>query len=210
LGYDKGKPRYVIPASDGEDLQRLPVPPTPPSQRDVILIKGYHGWPGRAMRVLSALLLAASQIRRFRVHIVLASEEVAAMAREVARITSLNIQVEDWSGGHNVALQRMAAARIANGISNSDGIGTSFLEAMVLGAFPIAATTTCAAEWVRDGIDGLIVDPHGVNALAQAIVRAATDDVLVDAASLRNRGRSNNAGMSRSIVNWHFACTKQS
>jgi glycosyltransferase involved in cell wall biosynthesis len=109
------------------------------------------------------------------------------MAREVARITTLDIQVEGWSGDRQVALQRMANARIAIGIGISDGIGTSFLEAMALGAFPIAATTACAAEWVRNGVDGLVVDPHDVNALAQAIVRAATDDVMVDAASLRNR-----------------------
>lgn len=187
LGYDKSKPLYVMPASGGEDLQRLPMPRTSPSERNVILIKGYHGWSGRAMHVLSALLLAAPQIRRFRVQVVLASDEVAAMAREVARITTLEIQVEGWSNDRQVALQRTANARIAIGIGISDGIGTSFLEAMALGAFPIAATTACACEWVRNGIDGMVVDPHDVNALAQAIARAATDDLLVDAASLRNR-----------------------
>ena len=163
------------------------MPRTSPSERNVILIKGYHGWSGRAMHVLSALLLAAPQIRRFRVQVVLASDEVAAMAREVARITTLEIQVEGWSNDRQVALQRTANARIAIGIGISDGIGTSFLEAMALGAFPIAATTACACEWVRNGIDGMVVDPHDVNALAQAIARAATDDLLVDAASLRNR-----------------------
>jgi hypothetical protein len=187
LGYDKGKPLYVMPASGGEDLQRLPMPQTPPSERNVILIKGYHGWSGRAMHVLSALLLAAPQIRGFRVQVVLASDEVAAMAREVARITTLDVQVEGWSDDRQVALQRTANARIAIGIGISDGIGTSFLEAMALGAFPIAATTACAAEWVRNGIDGLVVDPHDVNALAQAIIRAATDGEMVDAASQRNR-----------------------
>jgi hypothetical protein len=36
-------------------------------------------------------------------------------------------------------------------------------------------------------MDGIIVDPHDVDALARAITRAATDDALVDAAALRNR-----------------------
>jgi hypothetical protein len=187
LGYDKAKPLFVMPASGGKDLQRLPMPPIPPSERDIILVKGHHGWTGRAMHVLSALLLAAPQLGRFRIRIVQGSEPVVAMAREVARITTLDIQIEGWSDDRQVALRRMAAARIAIGIGISDGIGTSFLEAMALGAFPIAATTACAAEWVRNGIDGLIVDPHDVNSLAQAIIRAATDDELVDAASLRNR-----------------------
>lgn len=187
LGYDRSKPIYVMPASGGEDLEALPMPETPPSKRDVIMIKGYHGWSGRAMHVLSALLLAAPQIRNFRVRIVLAGEAVAAMGREIARVTGLDIQIEAWSPDRQPALQLMSTARIAIGIGISDGIGTSFLEAMALGAFPIAATTACAREWIRNGIDGLIVDPHDVDALARAIVRAATDDPLVDAASMRNR-----------------------
>jgi hypothetical protein len=187
LGYDKAKPLYVMPASGGEDLLRMSMPRAPPSERKVILIKGYHGWSGRAKHVLSALLLAAPRLSGFRVQIVLASKEVAAMAHEVARITMLDVQIEGWTDDRQVALQRMANARIAIGIGISDGIGTSFLEAMALGAFPIAATTACAAEWIRNGIDGVIVDPHDVNALAQAMTLAATDDALVDAAWLRNR-----------------------
>ena len=187
LGYDSDKPIYVMPASGGEDLQQLPMPRIPPSERDVILVKGYHGWSGRAMHVLSALLLVAPQLRDFRVRIVLASEPVAAMAREVARVTGLDIQLEAWAEDRQLALRRTSSARISVGIGISDGIGTSFLEAMALGAFPVAATTACACEWIRDGIDGLIVDPHDVDALAQAIARAATDDTLVDTASLRNR-----------------------
>jgi glycosyltransferase involved in cell wall biosynthesis len=109
------------------------------------------------------------------------------MAREIARVTTLDIQVESWSKDRRAALQRMASARIAIGIGISEGIGTSFLEAMALGAFPIAATTACACEWVRNGVDGLIVNPHDIGALAEAITRAASDDALVDAASLRNR-----------------------
>lgn len=187
LGYEPGRPFHVMPASGGEDLKKMPMPRTPPSARDVILIKGYHGWSGRAMHVLSAVLIAAPRLQGLRVRIVLASQNVAAMANEVARVSGLDIRVEPWSEDRQVALERMSSARIAIGIGISDGIGTSFLEAMALGAFPIAASTACACEWVRNGIDGMVVDPHDVAALADAIACAATDDAMVDAASLRNR-----------------------
>jgi hypothetical protein len=187
LGYDKGRPIHVIPASGGEDLTKLSMPRLLPSARDAIVIKGYHGWSGRATHALSAVLMAAPDLRNFRFRIYFAGEAVAAMAREVARVTALDIQVDSWSEDRQVALQRMATARIAMGIGISDGIGTSFLEAMALGAFPIAATTACACEWVRNGIDGFVVNPHDVGALAEAVTRAASDDALVDAASLRNR-----------------------
>ena len=187
LGYDVGRPFHVLPASGGEDLRNLPMPCPPPSARDVILIKGYHGWSGRSMYALSAVLLAAPYLRNFRIRLYFASEAVAAMAREVARVTTLDIQVEPWSDDRRAALRRMASARIAIAIGISDGIGTSFLEAMALGVFPIAATTACACEWIRNGLDGLVVNPHDVGSLAEAIKHAASDDALVDVASLRNR-----------------------
>lgn len=188
LGYPRERPLYVMPASGGVDFQRLPVPQQPPSARSTILVKGYHGWSGRAQHVLSALLLAAPRLSHKRVRLVLAGGAVAAMAREVARVTGLDVQVEPWSDDSSVSLQRIADARIAIGIGISDGIGTSFLEAMALGAFPIAATTGCLCEWIREGVDGLVVDPHDTYALAKAISRAANEDSLVDAAAVRNRG----------------------
>jgi glycosyltransferase involved in cell wall biosynthesis len=86
------------------------------------------------------------------------------------------------------------------GVGISDGIGTTLLEAMALGTFPIVACTSCAAEWVSAGTTGMIVDPHDVAALAAAIGMAATDDAMVEAAAPRNRDtveRRWNAGPNR-------------
>lgn len=187
LGYREGCPTHVQPASGGVDFADMPLPGTPPSQRNLIVIKGYHGWSGRALHILSALLIAAPHLQRFQVRIALAGPEVAEMAAEVARVTGLDIQPDTWQADHGPALDRTAQARLVVGVGISDGIGTSSLEAMALGAFPIAADTGCLCEWIRPGIDGLIVDPHDVAALADAIVTAATDDALVDAAYRRNR-----------------------
>jgi Glycosyl transferases group 1/Glycosyl transferase 4-like len=187
LGYLSCKPQYFMPGSGGEDFTRLPVPLHPPSRRDIILVKGYHGWSGRALHVLSAILLSAPRIQHMRVRLVLANDTVAAMANEVSRVTGLDIRAEPWSDDQAVPLQRMASARVAVGVGISDGIGTSFLEAMALGAFPVSATTACVSEWIVNGEDGAVVDPHDVRALADAIARAANDDALVDSASQRNR-----------------------
>lgn len=187
LGYPAQKQVYIMPASGGQDMEKLSMPQSPPSTRDTILIKGYHGWSGRAQFVLSALLMAAPHLRHMRIRLVLANAAVSAMASEVARVTGLDVRAEPWSDDETTGLKRMANARIAVGIGISDGIGTTFLEAMTLGAFPIAATTGCMCEWIRNGIDGLMVNPHDVSTLAEAIILAANDDALVDAASQRNR-----------------------
>ena len=156
------------------------------SRREIV-VKGYHGWAGRALHTLSALYLAAPDLTGYTVRVILASAPVADAVARFAVKTDLKIALEPWSGSHAAALERLARARMMISIGISDGIGTTMLEAMALGAFPVVAATACAQEWIRSGVDGMIVDPHDVDALAQAITRAATDDALVDTAAARNR-----------------------
>jgi len=188
LGFERSVHR-LIPATGGADFDRVPALPTlaRTSTRRRILVKGYHGWSGRALHVLSALHLAAPVLRSYRISIVLASAAVADAARTLAEADGLDIEVAPWEPKHDTALQRTAESRISIGLGISDGIGTTLLEAMALGAFPIAGCTSCAADWVRPGTEGLIVDPHDVAALADAIRIAATDDALVDHAAIHNR-----------------------
>jgi len=186
LGF-RGERLFVVPASGGADFGRFPETGGAPSSRREIVVKGYHGWSGRAMHTLSAVYLAAPELAGFTVRVVLASDTVADAVARVASRIDLSIAIESWSGSHAAALARLARARMMIGIGISDGIGTTTLEAMALGAFPIVAATACADEWIRSGVDGIIVDPHDVGALAQAITRAASDDALVDAAAIRNR-----------------------
>ncbi|GJE68650.1 glycosyltransferase [Methylorubrum podarium] len=196
-----------MPASGGIDFSTVPALDrfTPPSRRDTILVKGYHGWSGRGMHILSALHLAAPALRGHRIRVQFCSEAMREMMRAMAASDGLDIAPVPYAPTHAEALGRIADARIVVGIGISDGIGTTLLEAMCYGAFPIKATTSCACEWIQNGRDGIIVDPHDVKSLAEAIVRAASDDALVDAAATRNRacveerwdvGRNNAAAQS--------------
>jgi hypothetical protein len=74
LGFN-GTIHQIIPASGGADFGRMPALSSlaPTASRRSILVKGYHGWSGRAQHVLSALHLAAAQLRRYRISVVLAS-----------------------------------------------------------------------------------------------------------------------------------------
>jgi glycosyltransferase involved in cell wall biosynthesis len=55
-------------------------------------------------------------------------------------------------------LDLFASSRIYVGISLSDGISTSLLEAMAMGAFPIQTSTACVDEWFADGVSGYRID----------------------------------------------------
>ncbi len=51
-------------------------------------------------------------------------------------------------------------SRVYIGASKSDGISTSFLEAMNYGAFPIQTNTSCAQDWINKGCVGRVVEPE--------------------------------------------------
>jgi glycosyltransferase involved in cell wall biosynthesis len=76
--------------------------------------------------------------------------------------------------------------RIAIGLSISDAISTSLLEALVMGSFPIQSRTSCAYEWIECGRTGFLVDPEDPQRIADSIRRAIADDALVDRAAELN------------------------
>jgi glycosyltransferase involved in cell wall biosynthesis len=74
-------------------------------------------------------------------------------------------------------------ARVSIGLSISDALSTSALEALVMGSFPIQSNTSCLGELLRDGQSGMLVHPEDPEAVAAALRRAVTDDELVDRAA---------------------------
>ena len=103
----------------------------------------------------------------------------------MARKTGLVIDIIPKCG-HEEMLRLHGRARMSIGINATDGVSTSFLEALVMGSFPIQTYTACADEWVTDGETGFIVRPDDPAGIAAAIRRAVTDDALVDRAAERN------------------------
>jgi len=55
--------------------------------------------------------------------------------------------------------QLFLESRIYMGASRSDGLSTSFLEALCFGAYPIQTNTSCADEMLRKGFQASIVEP---------------------------------------------------
>ena len=87
---------------------------------------------------------------------------------------------------HNEILYWQSQSRISIGLSISDGISTSLLEAMALGAFPIQSDSSAANEWIEDKYTGLLVSAEDCVDIADSIKLALLDDQLVDNANYRN------------------------
>jgi glycosyltransferase involved in cell wall biosynthesis len=162
--------------------------PGPTSQRKVIALKGYQHWAGRGLVGLRALELCADVLRQrdysIAVYSIYNPDVHLAVARAANR-TRLRFETIAQESREDV-LRVHGRARVSIGLSISDGLSTSALEAVIMGAFPVQSDTSCLCELVKCGEGVLMVPPEDPDAVAAAIVRAATDDQLVDRAAEDN------------------------
>jgi len=156
--------------------------PGPVSQRKTIVLKGYQNWAGRALVAFQAFRLCQDALQGYTINIYSAGEDVKIAAQLFTLETNIPVKIIQ-SGSHEEILKVFGKARIYIGLSISDGISTSLLESMVMGAFPIQSCTACADEWIEDGKSGFIVPPEESHAIADAIRKALTNDSLVDRAA---------------------------
>jgi glycosyl transferase family 4/glycosyl transferase family 1 len=186
----EGEDFGIFPCGGGFPLEELSALRQPglTSRRRVVVLKGVQGVFGRALVGLEALRRCADLLRAggFSVALPLASPDVQVAAELFCDETGIDVEVEKERWPRERFLRLYGSARVSIGLGISDAASTSMLEAMVMGAFPIQACTACADEWIVDGSSGLIVPPEDPAAVAVAVRRALTDDVLVDRAAEQN------------------------
>lgn len=151
------------------------------SERKVIMVKGYQHFAGRALTALNAVERCGEQIHSFRIIVFSTSPSVAARVREL-QISGFDIVILDHVD-HETMLRMFSRARIYLGVSISDAISTSMLEAIAMGAFPIQTDTSCCDEWVEDGISGFVIPADDVMVIADRLRQAMENDSLVDKAA---------------------------
>lgn len=184
-----GEVMPVFPNAGGFTEEQLNRPLTPTAERKVIAIKGYEGWVGRASIAVEALYSLTKELADFKIIFYSCNAKTIRLVKKLKRKTGLNIE---WHGkgalSHNQMLDLFASARIYVGISLSDGISTSLLEAMAMGAFPIQTSTACVNEWFTNGETGLTLEHVGPKALADLLVVALADPDISNKCISTNRG----------------------
>lgn len=157
------------------------------ADRKVIMLKGYQHWAGRALFGLRALERCADLLFGHEIVIHSAVPDVALAAGLFSENTGIPVRVLPQRMSHGEILALHARARISIGLSISDGISVSMLEAMAMGSFPIQSCTACANEWIEHGVSGMIVPPEDPDIIEMAIRMALSDDELVNRAAEINR-----------------------
>ena len=178
----KGEVMEVIPNSGGFSTKSLELPLSPASARTVIMVKGYQGWAGQAKVALGALASMSAEIREF--EIVVYSCNASTKAFVLWLKWRFGLRINHYGKGqlnHEEMLSLFGKALIYVGISKTDGISTSMLEAMAMGAVPVQSGTSCCQEWISDET-GFVAHSLETDHVARGIKHAIELALTTDAA----------------------------
>jgi glycosyltransferase involved in cell wall biosynthesis len=157
-----------------------------PSNRRVILWpKVYEVAWSKALPVYEALKLCWERIQPCELHMLAMTSEAQmyywTLPEEIRRGCRLRGRVP-----HSEAIEAMTSARVMLAPSLVDGTPNSMFEAMAAGALPIVSPLPTIRPLVEEEKNVLFARNLYPEEIAAALVRAMTDDALVDVAAERN------------------------
>jgi hypothetical protein len=159
---------------------------TKASERNVILVKGYESFVGRASIAIQALKTLSKDLNKYEIHVYSTTWKSRKIIRQYNKNADRKIiYYKKNSLSSTQMLELFERARVHIGISLSDGVPASMLESIVTGAFPIQSNTACWDGWLVDKKSGLLVSPKFDEVVA-ALAVAIRDDDLVDRAMILN------------------------
>jgi len=185
----KGRFLPVIPNSAGLDFEIVNniKQPGPTSKRRNIMLKGYQNWAGRALVGLRAIERCSDIIKDYNIMIYCAyTIDIIIAAELFTKRTGIKTEIIPLNTKHEDILRYHGEARISIGLSITDAISTSLLEAMVMGSFPIQSNTSCGDEWFKNNDTGILVHPEDAEEIEKAIRKAIKDNRMVDEAAIKN------------------------
>jgi glycosyltransferase involved in cell wall biosynthesis len=196
-----GEVMPVFPNAGGFTHEQLSRSLTSPSERKVIAIKGYEGWVGRASIAITALYSLAKDLEGFKIVFYSCNKTTIRLVKKLQSKTGLDTE---WYGkgelSHSQMLDLFASARIYLGISLSDGISTSLLEALAMGAYPIQSSTACIDEWFRPGESGVAIHKLDTSQLIDAVRSVIAQPRLIDEGAKINRNTISKSAKSHQIA----------
>lgn len=157
-----------------------------PSARRKIMVKGYQDNPGRGLNTLAVISRLKPYLEDYEVLIFSASESVKIQAQVLKNRDGINIKVLEKIKKSEL-IELFLKSRLYIGLSISDGMPGSLVEAMDSGCFPIQSIDSAAAVLIKHGENGFIVDPWDLKEVETLLTTAILNDELVDQARAISR-----------------------
>jgi glycosyltransferase involved in cell wall biosynthesis len=142
----------------------------------LIVVKCYGGRFGRGDLAIEAVTKLLQIEKGFRIFFYSVSpeyeKEIIALQRSFPG--QVDFSTIRLGKSHSELMDLFRRARIYLGCSLSDGISTSFLEALSHGVYPIQTDTSCANEWVEKGIHASLVSLD-IDEISSELISRATN-----------------------------------
>lgn len=187
LGFS-GTELPLMPNGGGFDENFLRKPKSKLSARTKIYVKGYGGTFGLGQIALEVTRMLMLKYEYLEVVVVSLTSD---LEREGERLLKdFGPRVKIYCIGekvdHSVILEFLSNSVLTLGISRSDGISTTFLEALISGAIPIQTNTSCAGEWVEKGFFAKVV-PADLLEIYDAACEVLNRIEFYEASSIKNQ-----------------------
>lgn len=178
----------TIPNAGGISEEYALMPVLPVSQRKLIMIKGYDSWVGRGSMAIQALSLLGRELDDLDILVYSCERKTIRAIRKLS--SSLKSRITMHKKGslpHEQMMANFAKALIYVGVSESDGISTSMVEAMAMGCYPVQTSTACSVEWFSGPSEGQAINQIDVFEISLAIRFAIKSARSLDEKSWQTR-----------------------
>lgn len=163
LGF-KGKFAPLMPAFGSVQFQRLEAG----LKRNLIVVKGYQNKWGQAAVALEAVRRLKEQLAAFEVVVYSCDKATLRIVSKLNKRENMQIRAYPKHAlSNSEVIKLMSNAICFIGLSKSDGLPASTIEAIGSGAIPIQSNTSCAGAWIENGTSGYIVDYWDVNSVVK-------------------------------------------
>ena len=157
------------------------------SSRKTIAIKGYGGVWGQGHLAVKALAQFPNELRGYSVEIYSAEKAVQVAAENFLKPLGIPVIIHPkFALNHSEILALYRRSRIYVGLSKSDGLPASMLEAMSQGCYPIQTASACTEGWVTDNVTAMVITNPESAELVKALGFALTETEALQAAQVKN------------------------
>lgn len=187
-GFDfKGELLPCIPNSGGFSKYELNQELISTKERKLIICKGYGGLFGQIELALPAIEIALHLYKHLSVFFFSVTPDVVNKVKFLQSIYPDRVEFSTVSNPlkRKDLVEKFKHSQIYIGCSKSDAISTSFLEALVFGAYPIQTNTSCANEWKNKGFQCEIV-PLDAISIVRSILNLLSNVESLDQSVVSN------------------------
>jgi hypothetical protein len=183
----KGLELPLVPNAGGFSDEIFNASRIPITERREIFLKGYGGSFGLPDLVLNTCKKVLENHPEFKITLVSVTPDLLSQVKLMKQ--SYPNRLDYWTVkkpiSHLKVLEKLGQSLIYFGFSKSDGISTTFLEALIMGAYPIQTNTSCADEWIEKGFIASSVENNS------EVISSLLDSILKDRERLSESADAN-------------------